>query len=289
MPIAPAPAVSFNRFFQKCSPSLPFSRPRLDFRRDFGKNPLHLAATKKHSRYEDSDVEQADEPSQKRHRREVVLEELAKFLRRRNEPDRKRWPFLDRPIVLTLITTLVGGGIVGGATTWWQVLEKRRIAETEYQRALVNTKFALLRTFAAAYQRSGNVLNSWLLHVLWIAEEKDKSQIQIDARKIRSWASEVSRLQDEYSKAEAVDGVLVQIEGVFSSEVRATAQTMKKKWESFEELMREVNRRYNVSESMTSQDIVQLGNLRKASLQELEGLKNKLLTEMGDEIRGTSR
>ena len=234
-------------------------------------------------------MEQADEPSQKRHRREVVLEELAKFLRRRNEPDRKRWPFLDRPIVLTLITTLVGGGIVGGATTWWQVLEKRRIAETEYQRALVNTKFALLRTFAAAYQRSGNVLNSWLLHVLWIAEEKDKSQIQIDARKIRSWASEVSRLQDEYSKAEAVDGVLVQIEGVFSSEVRATAQTMKKKWESFEELMREVNRRYNVSESMTSQDIVQLGNLRKASLQELEGLKNKLLTEMGDEIRGTSR
>lgn len=178
---------------------------------------------------------------------------------------------------------------MGGATTWWQVLEKRKVAETEYQRALVTTKFAVLRTFAAAYQRSGNVLNRWLVHVLWIAEERNKPSSKRDTNKIKSWASEIVRLQDEYLKAEPLDGVLLQIEGIFAADARATAQNMKKKWKSFEDMMRNVNTKYNVAESLISEDIAEFDKARRAAVQELEVLQSKLLTQMGEDIRGTGK
>lgn len=231
-----------------------------------------------------------NEPVQKRNQREVVLEELAKFLRQRTEPTRTRWPSLDRPIVLTLITTLIGGGIVGGATTWWQVLEKRRSSETEYQRTLVNTKFAVFQAFTAAYQSAGNVLNSWLVHVLWIAEERNKPASRRDAQKIKGWTSEITRLQGEYAKTASVDGVLAQVDGAYSSgEVRTTAQAMAKKMESLENLMRDVNNKYNVAESLSQEEIAQFDSLRRTTVHEIETLKGKLLTQMGEEIRGTGR
>lgn len=230
-----------------------------------------------------------NEPIQKRNQREMVLEELAKFLRQRNEPTRTRWPSLDRPIILTLITTLIGGLLVGGITARWQVLEQRRITETEYQRALVNAKLALLRSLAAAYQSSGNVLNSRFLHVLWIAEEKNESASKRGAKKIESWKSEITRLEGEYSKVEAVDGILAQVDGIFSGDARTTAQAMTKKWESLESLMRDVNNKYNVAESLSQEEIAQFDSLRKTTVQELETLKSKLLTQMGEEIRGTGK
>lgn len=230
-----------------------------------------------------------DEPASKRHQRDVVLEELAKFLRQRNKPTRTRWPSLDRPIVLALITTLIGGGIVGGATTWWQLLEQSRIKETEYQRALVNTKFALLRTVASTYQSSGNILNSWLAHVLQLAEEKNEQAHRKDSKKIKILESKVAWLHDEYSKVEPVDGILAQVDGAFSGDARTTAQTMAKKWESLENLMRDVNKKYNVTKSMSQQEIAQADSLRTTTVQELETLKGTLLRQMGEEIRGTGK
>jgi len=64
---------------------------------------------------------------------------------------------------------------------------------------------------------------------------------------------------------------------------------MAKKMEGLENLMRDVNKKYNVAESLSQEEIAQFDSLRRTTVHELETLKGKLLTQMGEEIRGTGR
>lgn len=68
-----------------------------------------------------------------------------------------------------------------------------------------------------------------------------------------------------------------------------TAQNMKEKWESLEKMMDKLNDKYNVNETITSQDIATFQDARKATKQELGALKSKLLIQMAKDIRGTDK
>lgn len=213
--------------------------------------------------------------------RAEVFTQLAEFLRQRNYPSRKCCPFLDRPIVLTIIGTVA----VGIVTTWWQIGEDRRASNLQYQQSLLGRKYELLRTFPIVYQKSGNTVNNWLVHVLWRAEEKNKPDSERSEKNISRWTDEIARLQEEYPKVEPVDGILAQIEALFSSnDVRKRAASLRKKWLEFEQLTRQTNRQYNIDESLTAKQIETAENSRRRILNDVESLKDELIQKMGEEL-----
>jgi hypothetical protein len=212
--------------------------------------------------------------------RDEVLLELAAFLRQRNATPDRRPAFLDRPIVLTLI----GGVLLTLLTTWWQVSEKRTELDLEYARHRMDQKSELLRSLPSVYEKSGNILNQWLMDVLWMADEQNKHS---EKRVIKSYSSEILGLQADFGKTENPEGILrlIQVEFVAPT-VRTSATEMLDKWKQFTELLTQTNREYSLHQSLTPEQIQQLGGVREIIRKDLNSDEEHLTQEAARELAG---
>jgi hypothetical protein len=212
----------------------------------------------------------AEPPSPDRQRlREEVLVELSKFLRARNTEKKSFLSNLNRPIVITLIGTV----FITLLTTYWSTLQHR-----------LDFKYELLNTVPSAHQKSGNILNHWLEHVLWIAEERSKPRAKQDVKALDEWSKRVAALQQEYAKTDSLDGILTKVEAIYvREEVRSRARRMKTTLTGLEDLLQTTNRAYNPTQSLKSEQIRVIRAQRIKLVSELNTLKDELLAEMAKE------
>jgi hypothetical protein len=221
------------------------------------------------------------QPPSRQQLRDQLVEELVKFLREKNKPETKRWSFLDRPIILTLL----GSVFLSLVTSCWQTSEQHASLHLQHERSLTDQKLSLLRAFPIVYQGAGNTFNSYLKHILWRGLEKNKPKKQRDTASIEKFSAEIQRLQAELYKTEPIDGVLSQIESLFlSSEVRSTANEMRLKWSEFEKLGGEIIAAYNISESLTATEFQQFETELNELIRKIEDLKDTLIRQMGHEL-----
>ncbi len=101
--------------------------------------------------------------------------ELEELLSRFNRGSQTRLSILDRPFVVTVI----GGLFLALLTNHWQMVRQRRSLQLE-----------LMRKLPSVFEGRGNLLDSWLSHVEWVAEEKN--QPIPDMQKIKAWSADSS-------------------------------------------------------------------------------------------------
>jgi hypothetical protein len=134
------------------------------------------------------------------------------------------------------------------------------------------------------YEKSGNILNQWLMDVLWMADEQNKHS---EKRVIKSYSSEILGLQADFGKTENPEGILrlIQVEFVAPT-VRTSATEMLDKWKQFTELLTQTNREYSLHQSLTPEQIQQLGGVREIIRKDLNSDEEHLTQEAARELAG---
>src|SRR5262249_8114722 len=85
--------------------------------------------------------------------------------------------------------------------------------------------------------------------------------------------------------AEPVDGILTQIEALFTLQlVRTKVKEMREKWEEFVRLGNAAVEKFNLTESLPSKEIQDYESSRKSMVHELAELLDDLTRNMGSEI-----
>jgi len=227
--------------------------------------------------------EQKD-PSVKGNTRETLLQELLKFLRRKNQPSTGWWEFLDRPIMVALFGTI----LLGLFTTFWADRQKDKESKVQYRRTLFAIKAELLGKISSAYQSGANILNGRLLRTVWLAEERNKPGGDQRQEKIKSWGEQLQKLEEEYAKAEAFDGLLTQTAALFPAPAQNTATTLKSKFIEFESFVQRTIQAYNAAEHLNAAQREEAENKRKTLVQEIDRLYQQLLQEIGVHLRNES-
>lgn len=186
--------------------------------------------------------------------------ELEELLSRLNRGSQTRLSILDRPFVVTVI----GGLFLALVANHWQVVKQRHSLQLE-----------LMRKLPSVFEERGNLLDSWLSHVEWVAEEKN--QPIPDMRKIKAWSAEIPQIQDDYNKSNPIDDVVVPIEVAFDSrEVEVAAEKLRSDWGQFEELMMKTNRDYNANESLSQSELKSEKESRRRIVDQLNVDESKL-------------
>lgn len=217
-----------------------------------------------------------------RNTRKDIFSELLKFLRSKNTKP-NIW---DRPIAITL----VGGVALTLITTLWNSLETRRQDDVEYKRAIfkdvyIKEQIELIKNFPKAFDNTGTIVNSWLTHILWVAEEKNEKNTRSNV--IKKWEEEIKRLQHKYESSEPLEGMLKQIQVMFACQtLRNSAQILYEKWQEFTQLHHTVNRDYNDGEKIIASDAKQYESKRKELLKQLERRKDIVIEGMSYEMAG---
>jgi hypothetical protein len=220
--------------------------------------------------------------------RDELLNELREFIRQRNTRPSQRWAFLDRPIVITLL----GVVIVGLITARWQLSDKRRELDLEYSRRRIDQQSQVVRSFPAVYLKSASILNHWLLDVLEMAGEQGNCREPWAAEGgpneraiVKSYSSEILRLQDDFGKTENPEEPLGLVRIEFdSSDVRSSADKMLAQWKGFGQLMQDTNKEYNHHQSLPCQEIVRLNDTRTRMRDALDSHERDLIEAATREI-----
>lgn len=214
------------------------------------------------------------------------IDELLTLVRKLEAKNQKP-TFWDRPVVLTLIATIALTLI----TTWWNHLENRRQDTLNHRQAIykdvfVQQQLALITSLPKAYELSGTLANSWLVHLLWLAEEKNKGK---DARQdaIKQWQEEIQKLQAAYAKAPSIDGLIGQIKVIYACDgTRAAADQLNRTWRAFLKLHQDTVQAYNAKEGLPAQAIATAETARRQQLKTLQEQYDALIKGMGDELAG---
>ena len=213
--------------------------------------------------------------------RQEVYQELAVFLRKLNTEKR---PVLPVPVVATLI----GGLIAAVITGYWHYAETERSSvlqlQMQFQRAFADRKLDLVRTLPAVYQRCGTVQDDYLIHLLWLAGEKNKPKSVQKKERLSDFWGVVKKKRDELGQIETMEGVLGQIKTLFETqEVRNGAALMLEEWVNFEKLSDKVTIQYN-DDVFPDTEIKQCEASRRQAVSKLTTLQGDLIKAMGEEI-----
>jgi len=215
--------------------------------------------------------ETTNEGNRQRLKNEVLVE-LANYLRDLSNKPKNRVSFFDRPIVLTLIGTV----LLTLATTYWGTMQHR-----------YDLKLELLRTLPMAHQKTGNILNQRIVHVIWVAEENNKSKTEQCTANIKSWSKKINFWEQEYAKADDVDGILSMVQALYvRPEVRRKAKAMKERFRKLVDLLQETNQIYNTTHSLPRERLKEIKVSRVKLINELDDLKDQILVDMGRELSG---
>jgi type II secretory pathway pseudopilin PulG len=221
----------------------------------------------------------ADEKRSPLQIRSEIYEELLVWLRRQNAS--RPSSFLDRPFVLTIM----GGLTAALLTTWWQASDKRREMEVTYQRAVVSEQLSLVKEFDAAYENTGEIVNSWFARVIWIAEEANKPNTPVADKKIAEWKEQTHKLEERFSSAVPVESVALRISVLYrcASVKDAAAQTLKA-WRAYVSTFQTFNRDWNERQQLSKSQIDATESSRKKMLAELERHHENLIAHMAGEV-----
>jgi hypothetical protein len=202
-----------------------------------------------------------------------LQQELSELLAGLQRPPRHRFLSLDRPFVVTV----VGGILLAFLTHYWQTNQQ-----------LNNLQLDLMRNFPSAFESRGSLLNDWIVHVLWRAEERNRPSEHRNQKEIDRWSSEIVHIEQEYIKTGSLDDLLWPIEITFNSaDVHAAIEKLSSKWKEFENLINNTNREYNAKESLTPEEIHSLDISRRKIVDELENSKEGLLKALAISIAGS--
>jgi hypothetical protein len=177
---------------------------------------------------------------------------------------------LDRPFIVTFI----GGLILAAVANHWHAVQQR-----------TNLQLELMRKFPTVYNTDTSQLNSWLAHIVWVAEEKNKSAAA-DQKKIASWSAELAHAQDEFYKSQSLEDLLVPIQAVFHSpDVQTAVDALGKKWQELQDLTAKTSRDYNDgNESLSITEAASAEASRRNIAKELDADKAKLLKALAAEL-----
>jgi hypothetical protein len=176
--------------------------------------------------------------------------------------------FLDRPFIVAVAS----GTFLALLARRWQTSQKRNDLQLE-----------LLRKFPLFFETKAALLNTWLIQVLWVAEERNKHLANQTQDSITRLEAKIVDFQKEFYKAEPLDGVLIPMEACFPSMANKAKEFMSK-WSEFEKLMNATNQEYNVSQSLSVEKIRSAGESRRTILQELENRKRALLQALAKNL-----
>ena len=212
--------------------------------------------------------------------REYVLRELVVLLRERNKQKSVRFSFLDRPIALAILGTIA----VAVFSAIWQSSHQKTESTIQYRRTLFVQKCQLLPNLSSAYQKQANILNSRILHTFWVAEQHNKSEQQQNKEAIKNWSGQLQRLEQEYTNADILDGVLAQVEALFTKQTRDAASNMRAKFSELEQLAQQVIQEYNPTEHLTAERMVAIGKAKSLLLRDLDVLYKDLSKKIGSDL-----
>ena len=199
-----------------------------------------------------------------------------------------RWSFLDRPIVVTLASAIVGGIIVGGIAQTWQSRARKAELDAQHAQAILEIKYALLGKFANTWMVKGNLLGSWLAGALNLElQTRDLGCLALsDAQKARisELTESLREIKSEYRKAESVEGVLSQIEVLFGASVAKTAVDAGNQFEDYDNFVRAVSSHSAGKERADDGYLRSTRMARDERLEKLNTLRKALLTGMAQEL-----
>jgi len=222
----------------------------------------------------------AEQPDEIRELTASLLRELTASVHRLNEP-KPAESLWDRPIMITLI----GSVALGVLTTAWQLFARKREMALMAKQTLINEQTQLLKELPRTYEHIGEIVNSWFVTVIWIAEETNKSQDEKTAANIVRWKAKADDLEVRYSKAEPLAGLLARIGVVYSSEaVRNGAKALSDRWREFADAFQAFSLAWNASQKLAPADIQDARTTRQARLAQLESTKESLLAGMTNEL-----
>jgi hypothetical protein len=208
-----------------------------------------------------------------------VYEELLGWLRQQQSP--KRWAFLDRPFVLTIL----GGVAAGLLTTWWQASEKRREIEVTYQRAIMSEQLSLVKELDATYQNTGEIVNGWFARVIWIAEEANRPKSPGTEKNIAKWKDQTQKLEERFSTAPPLGSLLLRIAVLYRCpSVKNTASQMLQSWDAYVNTFQIFNRDWNEKQQLSKSQIDTAESARRKMLSDLEKFNEHLTRRMAGEI-----
>jgi hypothetical protein len=211
--------------------------------------------------------------------RSELYEELLAWLRGQNAP--KPWAFLDRPFVLTIM----GGLAAGLLTTWWQASDKRREIDVAYQRTITGEQLSLMKEFDAAYENTGEIVNSWFARVVWIAEEANKPKTPATGRNIAEWKDQTHKLEERFSAAAPMDSVLLRVGVLYRcASVKATASQLLNTWRAYVDTFQAFNREWNEKQQLSKSQIDTAESSRRKMLADLKDLDEHLILRMAGEV-----
>jgi len=242
--------------------------------------PTLAGSAAERSAYVTAAASAPEQPDEIRELTAGLLRELTASVRRSNEPKPKE-SWWDRPIVITLIGTVA----LGLLTTAWQLFARKREMALMAKQTLINEQTQLLKELPGTYERIGEIVNSWFLTVIWIAEETNKPQTTVTTESITRWKTKTGDLEARYSQAEPLWGVLARIGVVYASgAVRNGASALSDRWDEFGAAFQAFAGAWNSSQRLASADIQNADATRKARLKQLEDAKRALLTDMTKEL-----
>ena len=208
--------------------------------------------------------------------RDEVLRELATFLRDRTGKDGKALAFLDRPIVLTLLGTIVLTLI----TQWWQASEQRHTLALQRQQILLDHKFEFLRQLSTDYNKQSNLLNEYMMfsagYKLAAADPvRSKDKKALDASRVH-----ILELLREYRQCPPLAGTLLSINALFVSDnVHTKVGALRREWDKFQSLTNELD-------TASPQE---LSSKRVSEMQTLEKASDSLLDAMAADLAAGPR
>jgi hypothetical protein len=211
--------------------------------------------------------------------RAEIYEELLAWLRQQNTS--RPWSFLDRPFVLTIM----GGLTAALLTIWWQASDKRREMEITYQRAVVSEQLSLVKEFDAAFENTGEIVNSWFARVVWIAGETNRPKTPATDKKIAEWKDQAHKLEERLSAAVPVESVVLRVSVLYRcASVKDSASQILKAWRAYVGTFQTFNQDWNERQPLLKSQIDTAESSRKTMLVELERLHDNLIAHMAGEV-----